>query len=112
MPPRNSLGELELVILMALMRLGDGAYGAAIRAEIRDATHRDVSPGAVYATLARLEARGLLRSYVGDPTGNRGGRARRHFEMRKSGVAEVRRAWSQYSTLALGIKAALAPKGQ
>lgn len=112
MPSRTSLGELELVILMALMRLGDGAYGAAIRTEIRDAAQRDVSPGAIYATLERLEARGLVRSYVGEPTGERGGRARRHFEMQKAGIVEVRRAWGQYATLARGIETALTPKGK
>ena len=107
MPPRSSLGELELVILMGLMRAGEGAYGAAIREEIAATTGRDVTPGAIYPTLDRLEQRGLVRSYVGDPVAERGGRARRHFVLLKPGLEEVRRAWRQYSTLARGLESAL-----
>jgi DNA-binding PadR family transcriptional regulator len=111
MPPRNSLGELELVVLLALMRAGEGAYGAAIRDEIAATTGRDVTPGAIYPTLDRLEQRGLVRSYVGEPTGERGGRARRHFVLLKPGLDEVRRTWRQYATLARGLEAALDRKG-
>lgn len=107
MTARNSLGELELVVLLALMRAGEGSYGAAIREEIASTTGRDVTPGAIYPTLDRLEARGLVRSYMGEPTAERGGRAKRHFVLLKPGLAEVRRAWKQYSTLANGLEAAL-----
>lgn len=107
MPPRNSLGELELVVLLALLRAGDGAYGAAIRDEIASTTGRDVTPGAIYPTLDRLEQRGLVRSYMGEPTGERGGRAKRHFVLLKPGLDEVRRTWRQYATLAKGLEAAL-----
>jgi len=107
MPPRSSLGELELVVLMALMRAGEGAYGAAIRAEIATTTGRDVTPGAIYPTLDRLEQRGLVRSHIGDPVAERGGRARRHFVLLAPGLTEVRRAWRQYSTLARGLEASL-----
>lgn len=108
MPPRSSLGELELVILMALMRLGEGAYGASIRDEIGATTGRDVTPGAIYPTLDRLEQRGLVRSYIGEPVAERGGRAKRHFVLLKPGLEEVRRAWKQYTTLARGLEALLA----
>jgi PadR family transcriptional regulator PadR len=101
------LGELELVVLLALMRAGEGAYGAAIREEIASTTGRDVTPGAIYPTLDRLEERGLVRSYMGEPTAERGGRAKRHFVLLKPGLDEVRRAWKQYSTLASGLEAAL-----
>lgn len=107
MATRNSLGELELVILLGLMRSGEGAYGAAIREEIAAATGRDITPGAIYPTLDRLEAKGLVRSYMGDPTAERGGRAKRHFVLLKPGLEEVRRAWRQYSTLATGLESAL-----
>jgi PadR family transcriptional regulator PadR len=107
MPPRQSLGELELVVLMALLRAGEGAYGAAIREEIAATTGRDVTPGAVYPTLDRLEQRGLVRSYIGEPVAERGGRAKRHFVLLKPGLDEVRRAWRQYSTLAKGLESAL-----
>lgn len=107
MTTRNSLGELELVVLLALMRAGEGAYGAAIREEIASTTGRDVTPGAIYPTLDRLEGRGLVRSYMGEPTAERGGRAKRHFVLLKPGLEEVRRAWRQYSTLTKGLESAL-----
>ena len=93
--------------MLALLRAGEGAYGALIREEIAATTGRDVTPGAIYPTLDRLEQRGLVRSYMGDPVAERGGRAKRHFVLLKPGLAEVRRAWSQYSTLAKGLEAAL-----
>lgn len=108
MTSRNSLGELELVVLLGLMRAGEGAYGAAIREKIATTTGRDVTPGAIYPTLDRLEERGLVRSYMGDPTAERGGRAKRHFVLLKPGLDEVRRAWRQYATLAQGLESALA----
>lgn len=111
MPPRQRLGELELVILLALMRLGDGAYGAAIRQEIAATTGRDVTPGAIYPTLDRLEARGLVRSRMGEPTGERGGRSRRHFALLAPGLQEVRSAWREYSALTRGLERALGKHG-
>lgn len=109
MPPRTgSLGELELVVLLAVLRLGDEAYGAAIRDEIRRRTGRAVTPGAVYPTLDRLEAKGFVQSRMGDPQPERGGRARRHFTLTRVGSAELRRAWRQYAALARGLEADLA----
>jgi DNA-binding PadR family transcriptional regulator len=102
MPPRNSLGELELVVLMALMRADEGAHGAAIREEIAATTGRQVTPGAIYPTLDRL-----VRSYMGEPVAARGGRAKRHFVLLKPGLVEVQRAWRQYALLAKGLESAL-----
>ena len=110
MPSRTGLGEFELVVLLALMRLGDGAYGAAIREEIAARTGRAVTPGAVYPTLDRLEARGLVRSFMGDPSPVRGGRARRHFALEPAGLTEARRAWTQLSTLVSGMERTLKPE--
>jgi DNA-binding PadR family transcriptional regulator len=107
MPSRNSLGELELMILLALFRLGEGAYGAAIRDEIFERTGRRVTPGAIYPTLDRLERKGFVRSYAGDPVPERGGRSKRHFVIERSGLGELRRAWGQYAALAHGIERAL-----
>ena len=107
MPPRHTLGELELVILLGLMRAGEGAHGAAIRQEIKATTGREITPGAIYPTLDRLEARGLVRSYIGDPTATRGGRAKRHFVLLKPGLEEVRRAWRQYALLASVLEPSL-----
>jgi PadR family transcriptional regulator PadR len=110
MPPRSALGELELVILLGLMRAGEGAHGAAIRGEIARTTGREITPGAIYPTLDRLEGRGLVRSYVGDPVAERGGRAKRHFVLLKPGLDEVRRTWRQYARLAEGLGTSLKVK--
>jgi DNA-binding PadR family transcriptional regulator len=107
MPSRNSLGELELLVLLALLRLGEGAYGAGIRDEIRERTGRRVTPGAIYPTLDRLERKGLVRSYAGAPVPERGGRSKRHFVIERAGLAELRRTWGQYAALADGIERAL-----
>ncbi|MGE3345412.1 MAG: PadR family transcriptional regulator [Vicinamibacterales bacterium] len=107
MPPRHTLGELELVILLGLMRAGRGAHGAAIRDEIARTTGREITPGAIYPTLDRLEQRGLVRSYIGDPIAERGGRAKRHFILLSPGLKEVRRAWRQYALLASGLEPTL-----
>ena len=109
--PRHRLGELEQVILLALLRLGGDSYGAAIRAEIHATTGRSVTPGAIYPTLDRLQARGLLTSTFGDPTPQRGGRSRRHFRFTPLGIAEVRRAWRQSAALAAGLTALTAEDG-
>jgi DNA-binding PadR family transcriptional regulator len=103
--PRQNLGELEQVLLLALLRLGGDAYGAAIRAEILERTGRSITAGAIYPTLDRLEERGLLRSRLGEPTGERGGRARRYFKVTGAGVREIRAAWQQTSALAAGLTA-------
>ena len=102
--PRQNLGELEQVLLLALLRLGGDAYGAAIRAEVFARTGRSITPGAIYPTLDRLEARGLLRSRLGGATPERGGRARRYFKVTPAGLREVKAAWRQTSALAAGLK--------
>jgi len=80
------LGEFEQMILLALVSLGDEAYGAAIRREIVRRTGREVSPGAVYTVLERLERSSLVRSSVGSPTPERGGRRRKHYRLRHEGA--------------------------
>ena len=70
------LGDFEQLVLMGVLRLGDAAYGAAIRQEIHARSGRDVSISAVYTTLDRLEAKGFLSSWIGAPTAQRGGRRR------------------------------------
>ncbi len=79
------LGEFEQFVLLALVRLGDEAYGMAVRREIEARAERPVSIGAVYATLDRLEAKGLVRSRLGEATDERGGRAKKCFTMTAAG---------------------------
>jgi DNA-binding PadR family transcriptional regulator len=89
------LGEFEQLVLLAVLRLGSNAYGVPIRREIESRTGRDVARGAVYMTLDRLEDKGYLKSWHSQPTAERGGRSRRHYELTKTGaaaLAESRRA--------------------
>ena len=80
------LGEFEYLMLTAAARLGDEAYGAAIRQEIEDATGTACSIGALYTTLDRLEGKGLIKTWMGDPTPERGGRPKRMVRVTPKGV--------------------------
>ena len=93
------LGEFEQVVLLAILRLGDNAYGVTIRKEIRECTGRIAAPGALYNTLDRLEEKGMVRSRMGDPTPQRGGRAKRLFEATPSGIEAVAKAQRGYQKL-------------
>ena len=85
MPRGDALGELEHVVLLSLARLGPEAYGMAIRTEIERTAGRDVSIGSLYGALDRLERKGLVRSSLGDPTPERGGRAKRFYSLEVAG---------------------------
>ena len=91
MPGRDYLGEFEHIIVLALLRLDDRAYGVTVRQEIELRTKREVSIGAVYATLDRLERKGYVKSHYGEPTPERGGRSKRFFRVTARGVAAVNR---------------------
>ena len=80
------LGEFEYLLITAAVRLGKEAYGAAIRREVEDATKRRCSIGALYTTLDRLEAKGLVKTRMGEATPQRGGRAKRMVEVTSKGV--------------------------
>jgi PadR family transcriptional regulator len=80
------LGEFEYLMLTAVARLGEGAYGVAIRQEIEGATGRACSLGALYTTLDRLEAKGLIKTWMGDPTPQRGGRPKRMVRITPKGI--------------------------
>jgi DNA-binding PadR family transcriptional regulator len=101
MPP--TLGEFEQIVLLAILRLGEEAYGVTVRREIKQRTGRDASPGALYTTLDRLEEKGLLRSRLGDPTPQRGGRAKRFFKVTARGVQSVARVQRDYQRLLDGV---------
>jgi PadR family transcriptional regulator len=89
MTERNYLGELELMILLTVVSLGEEAYGVPISREIGRHLGRDVSLGSVYAALERLAAKGLVSSRLGDPTPERGGKARRYFRVTKAGMKQM-----------------------
>jgi DNA-binding PadR family transcriptional regulator len=106
----SALGDFEQLVLLGVLRLGEDAYGAAIRQEIHARSGRDVSINAVYTTLERLETKGLLRSWVGEPTAQRGGRRRKFYALRPAGDAAIRQAYRAITAMAGGLEARLAPK--
>ena len=99
----HSLGEFEQIVLLAILRLRDNAYGVSIRDEIKARTGRDASPGAMYTTLDRLERKGMVTSQFGEPTAERGGRAKRYYRVKAAGHSAVARAQSAYRQLLVGL---------
>jgi DNA-binding PadR family transcriptional regulator len=92
MAKHGVLGGFELLVLLALMRLGDDAYGVPISNEIEASSGRSVSIGSIYITLDRLERKGLVSSTLGEPTAARGGRAKTYFRVTAKGLREARQA--------------------
>src|SRR6266513_2085174 len=103
------LGDFEQLVLLGVLRLEreDSSYGAAIRQEIHARSGRDVSINAVYTTLDRLESKGFLISSVGDPTPQRGGRRRKSYALRPSGIAALRQAYRVFTAMADGLESRL-----
>lgn len=97
------LGEFELIVLAALLRLDNEAYGVAVRQEISSQTGRDVAIGSVYKTLERLARKGLVESRLGDPTPVRGGRAKRYFGVTGDGRRAVSDSLSNLSRMVDGL---------
>ena len=97
------LGEFEQVVLLAILRLGENAYGVTIRKEITECTGREPAPGALYTTLDRMEEKGLVQSRLGDPTPQRGGRAKRYIKVTTRGRTAVVAAQRSYQTLLQGL---------
>ena len=104
MASRDYLGEFEHIVLLAVLRLDDQAYGVTIRREIEGRTKREVSIGAIYATLDRLETKGYVRSRVGNPTPERGGRSKRFFRVTAQGVSAVTRTHRALLSLTEGLE--------
>jgi PadR family transcriptional regulator PadR len=103
MSNRDFLGEFEHIVVLALLRLADQAYGVTVRQEIEVRTGREVSIGAIYATLDRLETKGYVKSHLGDPTPERGGRAKRFFHVTAKGVAAVNRTHRALRSMTEGL---------
>jgi DNA-binding PadR family transcriptional regulator len=103
MPRGDLLGSLEHIVLLALVRLETNAYGMTIRREIEERTGRNLSIGAVYATLDRLESKGYVSSFLGEPTSERGGRAKRLFRMKAEGNQALRASQDAIRKMTLGL---------
>jgi PadR family transcriptional regulator, regulatory protein PadR len=95
----RDLGRFDHLLLLAVMRLGDEAYGVTIRRELAEHTGREVASGAIYTALARLETRGYVRSRLGEPTPERGGRAKRFYRVLAAGAKAVERAEAAFVAL-------------
>jgi len=98
-----NLGEFEQLILLAILRRRDDAYGVTIRAELADRAGRTVAPGALYTALERLETKGLITSRMSDPTPQRGGRAKRHVTVTAAGMKALTRSVRAYERLLDGL---------
>jgi PadR family transcriptional regulator PadR len=97
------LGEFEYLMLTAAARLGDDAYGVAIRQEIEDATGRPCSLGALYTTLDRLETKGFIKTWMGDPTPQRGGRPKRMVRVTAKGIQAAADFYSAVIRVSRGV---------
>lgn len=98
------LGEFEQLVLLALLRLGNGAFGAAIHREIVTRSGRDLPASAVYVTLDRLETKKMVCSYIGDPTPQRGGRRRKHYLLDTAGQRALVRAYRTFIAMTMGLQ--------
>ena len=102
--PPPVLGEFEQIVMLALLRLGPDSYGAAVCAEIEKRSGREVSVSAVHTTLERLEQKGLLKSRLGDPTPQRGGKRKRHYEIAALGLKALQASYRSIRNMADGIE--------
>jgi len=103
MSNRSYLGEMELMVLLALVRLGDDAYGVPISKELLNLAGREVALGSVYAALDRLQEKGFVTSLLGDPTPERGGRAKRYFRVTRAALRALRMTRTALTNLWSGI---------
>lgn len=104
MSKRGYLGTFELTVMLVLIRLGENAYGLPIAQEIELKSGHGVSLGSIYATLDRLEAKGLVSSELGEPTPERGGRAKKYFSVTAKGLREVRETQRMLKQLWQGLR--------
>jgi len=102
--PTPVLGEFEQMVMLALLRLGSDAYGAAVCGEIEKRIGRGVSVSAVHTTLDRLEQKGLAKSRVGDPTPQRGGKRKRHYEVAPLGLKALQASYRSIRNMADGLE--------
>ena len=101
------LGELEQVVLLATLRLGDDGYGVTIQDAIRKATGRDLTLGTIHKTLVRLEAKGMIASRMGETAPYRGGRRKRHYKVTPAGLKLLRASINALRRMAAGLAVGL-----
>lgn len=106
-PVPFNLGEFEQLVLLTLLRLGPDAYGASIQAEIEQRGRRETSVSAVYTTLERLEVKGLVRSRVGEPTPQRGGKRKKHYQMTALGTRALQQSFNLMKRMVEGVESLL-----
>ena len=99
MVQRSYLGETEMIVLLAVVRLGDAAYGVPISKELLLIAKRELSLGSIYAALERLEGKGFVSSSLGEPTPERGGRAKRYFRASPRGLRALKMTRSALTNL-------------
>lgn len=104
---QQGLGEFEQLVLLAILQLGENVYGVPIVEEIEHRTGRRVVRAAVYVTLRRLEKKGLLRSWMGDPTDDRGGKPRRYVSVEPEGRRLLRESRQAMEEMWRGLDPAL-----
>lgn len=98
------LGELEQMVLWAILRLDGTAYGTPLMEELEDRAHRTVTPGALYATIDRLEEKGVIESRLADPEPGRGGRRKRYLSVTARGREALRQARATWTRLWDGLE--------
>ena len=103
MPKGTYLGDFEQLVILALMRLGEGAYGMTVRRELEETADRRVSLGAIYATLDRLEDKGLVSSFLGAPGKARRGRAKRFFKVQTAGRKALQASLASLDRMRRGV---------
>ncbi|SRR3954468_20798510 len=103
----DTFGELEQLVLLAVMQAGDDAYGVVVQAAVRRKARRDLTLGTIYKTLSRLEAKGFVTSQLGEPTAERGGRAKRYYRVTAVGRRTLEHQLSALRAMAMGLDVGL-----
>jgi len=104
MAAREHLGEFEQIVLLAVLRLGENAYGVPVRQEIEKRTQRSLTVGALYRTLDRLEDKGYVASWFSDPVPERGGRSKRYFRIEPLGIRALRQSRQELAAMWDGVE--------
>jgi len=104
----DSIGDFEHMVLLAVLRLDENAYAVTVRTEILKHTGRDFSRGSIYITLDRLESKGFLKSRLGEPTAERGGRAKRFYTLRPAAIKALKESRKALVSLWGGLETRLA----